>query len=114
MLSDWVAETREACDRGEFLQGLPLLLRDIYGQTVFLLLRLNSISQRHDARIKSGNYIKSKRRITRMTEKELSDVLAKGESRTVEFKKSTADITKDIYETVCSFSNRDGGDIFSV
>ena len=49
-----------------------------------------------------------------MTEKELSDVLAKGESRTVEFKKSTADITKDIYETVCSFSNRDGGYIFLV
>lgn len=47
-----------------------------------------------------------------MTEQELSALLSKGENRTVEFKKSTADITKDIYETVCSFSNRDGGDIF--
>ena len=27
----------------------------------------------------------------------------------VEFKKSTNEITKDVYDTVCSFSNRDGG-----
>jgi len=47
-----------------------------------------------------------------MTEQELSVILAAGENRVVEFKKSTTDITKDVYETVCSFSNRDGGDIF--
>ena len=47
-----------------------------------------------------------------MTEQELSAVLSKGENRTVEFKKSIKEITKDVYETVCSFSNRDGGDIF--
>ena len=47
-----------------------------------------------------------------MTIEELAVILAAGESRTVEFKKSTTDITKDVYETVCSFSNRDGGDIF--
>lgn len=47
-----------------------------------------------------------------MTEQELSAVLSKGETRTVEFKKSIKEITKDVYETVCAFSNRDGGDIF--
>lgn len=47
-----------------------------------------------------------------MTEQQLKDILSKGEGITVEFKKSTTDITKDVYETVCSFSNRDGGDIF--
>ena len=29
----------------------------------------------------------------------------------IEFKKSTTDITKDVYETVCAFSNREGGHI---
>ena len=47
-----------------------------------------------------------------MTEQELSLIFAEGENITVEFKKSTTDITKDVYETVCSFSNRDGGHIF--
>ena len=43
---------------------------------------------------------------------ELLTLIEQGESHTIEFKKSTTDITKDIYETVCSFSNRDGGHIF--
>ena len=43
---------------------------------------------------------------------ELLALIEQGETLTVEFKKSTADITKDTYETVCSFSNRDGGHIF--
>lgn len=47
-----------------------------------------------------------------MTIHELSQIFANGENRTIEFKKSTNDITKDVYETVCSFSNRDGGHIF--
>ena len=47
-----------------------------------------------------------------MTERELSAIFAEGESSTIEFKKSTKEITKDVYETVCSFSNRDGGHIF--
>lgn len=47
-----------------------------------------------------------------MTYQELTDIFAKGENISVEFKKSTTDITKDVYETVCSFSNRDGGHIF--
>ena len=47
-----------------------------------------------------------------MTEADSLELIKIGESTTVEFKKSTIDITKDVYETVCSFSNRDGGHIF--
>ncbi len=43
---------------------------------------------------------------------ELLTLLQQGEGLTVEYKKSTRDITKDVYETVCSFSNREGGHIF--
>ncbi len=43
---------------------------------------------------------------------ELFDQIQKGESLTVEFKKSTNDITSDVYDTVCAFSNREGGYIF--
>ena len=35
-----------------------------------------------------------------------------GESITVEFKESHTGITRDVYDSVCSFSNRDGGHIF--
>lgn len=30
----------------------------------------------------------------------------------IEFKKSTTDITKDVYESICAFSNCDGGHVF--
>ena len=43
---------------------------------------------------------------------ELYYQIQNGESLTVEFKKSTNDITSDVYDTVCSFSNREGGYIF--
>ena len=43
---------------------------------------------------------------------ELLSLIKQGENHTVEFKKSTASITKDVYQTVCAFSNRDGGHIF--
>lgn len=43
---------------------------------------------------------------------ELLAYINAGESLTVEFKQSTTDIPKDVYDTVCSFSNRDGGHIF--
>lgn len=48
----------------------------------------------------------------RMTEEEMKKIIKAGESITVEFKKSTNEITKDVYDTVCSFSNREGGHIF--
>ncbi len=43
---------------------------------------------------------------------ELMTLIKQGEGLTVEFKKSTTDITRDVYETVCAFSNREGGHIF--
>ena len=42
----------------------------------------------------------------------LMNLIRQGEGLTVEFKKSTTDITEDVYDTVRSFSNRDGGHIF--
>lgn len=47
-----------------------------------------------------------------MTAKEALDLIKKGEGITIEFKKSTNEINKDVYDTVCSFSNRNGGHIF--
>ena len=47
-----------------------------------------------------------------MQESELLKLLHLGEGIAVEFKKSSNEITKDVYDTVCSFSNRDGGHIF--
>ena len=47
-----------------------------------------------------------------MLPENLMSLIRQGEGLTVEFKKSTTDITKDVYDTVCSFSNRDGGHIF--
>ena len=43
---------------------------------------------------------------------EMLDLICGGESITVEFKKSRTEVTKDVYETVCSFSNRNGGHLF--
>lgn len=47
-----------------------------------------------------------------MGEKELLELIGKGECHITEFKKSTTDITKDVYESICAFSNRDGGHVF--
>lgn len=47
-----------------------------------------------------------------MIPQELQELIQGGEGITVEFKKSRTEITKDVYETVCAFSNRDGGHIF--
>lgn len=44
--------------------------------------------------------------------KNLLSFIEQGEGTAVEFKKSTKEITKDVYHTVCSFSNRNGGHIF--
>lgn len=43
---------------------------------------------------------------------ELLELIHGGENITVEFKKSRTEVTKDVYETVCAFSNRDGGHVF--
>lgn len=44
-----------------------------------------------------------------MTYEEIKNIISQGEGMNIEFKKSTTDITKDVYETVCAFSNREGG-----
>ena len=46
-----------------------------------------------------------------MTYEEIKNIISQGEGVNIEFKKSTTDITKDVYETVCAFSNREGGHI---
>lgn len=48
----------------------------------------------------------------RLDDKELLEIIDRGECHTTEFKKSTTDITKDVYESICAFSNRDGGHVF--
>lgn len=45
--------------------------------------------------------------VYKMNEKELLQVISKGVCHTTEFKESTTDITKDVYESICAFSNRD-------
>lgn len=46
-----------------------------------------------------------------LNEIELKKLIQKGECQTIEFKKSTKDISKDVYESICAFSNRNGGHI---
>lgn len=47
-----------------------------------------------------------------MTIEELKKLIDTGEKIDIEFKKSQDKLNKDLYESVCSFSNRDGGHIF--
>ena len=47
-----------------------------------------------------------------MTQEKLENILKIGETVAVEFKRCGGNIESDVYETVCSFSNRFGGDIF--
>ena len=50
--------------------------------------------------------------LNKLNENELLEIIGRGECHTTEFKKSTTDITKDVYESICAFSNRDGGHVF--
>ena len=43
---------------------------------------------------------------------ELKKLIDTGEKIDIEFKKSQDELNKDLYESVCSFNNRDGGHIF--
>ncbi len=47
-----------------------------------------------------------------MTIEELKKLIDTGEKIDIEFKKSQEEFNKDLYESVCSFNNRDGGHIF--
>ena len=46
-----------------------------------------------------------------MTKNELNEFIRKGEGYQIEFKSSFDSISKDVFDTVCSFSNREGGTI---
>ena len=47
-----------------------------------------------------------------MEVEEVKRLIAGGEKIDVELKKSTRELNRDIYDSVCAFTNRDGGDIF--
>lgn len=47
-----------------------------------------------------------------MDDKTLRSILAVGETIAVEFKRCGNKLENDVYETVCSFLNRFGGDLF--
>lgn len=47
-----------------------------------------------------------------MNKKNILQIIQKGEGISVEFKKSKSRINRDVYDTVCAFSNRIGGDLF--
>jgi ATP-dependent DNA helicase RecG len=44
-----------------------------------------------------------------MTPEHIQKLLTAGEGLTVEFKKCVNELSKSVWETVCSFSNRYGG-----
>lgn len=48
----------------------------------------------------------------KMTIEEIKEKISNGEKIDVEFKKSQNELNKDLYESVCSFNNRNGGHIF--
>ena len=49
---------------------------------------------------------------TKLTIDEIRELIKKGEKVDVEFKESRVALNKDVFDTVCSFSNRNGGHIF--
>ena len=49
--------------------------------------------------------------ITKMTINEIKKLIQNGEKIDVEFKESRNALTKDVFDTVCSFNNRNGGHI---
>lgn len=48
---------------------------------------------------------------TKMTIDEIKKLIQNGEKIDVEFKESRNALTKDVFDTVCSFNNRNGGHI---
>ena len=48
----------------------------------------------------------------KITIDEIRELIKIGEKIDVEFKESKTALTKDVFDTVCSFSNRNGGHIF--
>lgn len=46
-----------------------------------------------------------------MTVMEIKNTIGKGEGYQIEFKSSKDFLSKDVFDTVCAFSNREGGNI---
>jgi ATP-dependent DNA helicase RecG len=46
-----------------------------------------------------------------MTPEKLNEIISQGEGIEVEFKTSKSELSKDIFETICAFLNRQGGHI---
>jgi len=46
-----------------------------------------------------------------MTEKKINKIISQGEGLTIEFKKATNDLPTNLFETVCAFLNKQGGEI---
>ena len=46
-----------------------------------------------------------------MTVKEIEKLIKDGEKINIEFKESKSALTRDIFDTVCAFNNRNGGHI---
>lgn len=44
--------------------------------------------------------------------KELLDLIRHGENYQIEYKEATIDLPKSLFDSICAFSNREGGDIF--
>ncbi|MBQ4513445.1 MAG: ATP-binding protein [Anaerolineaceae bacterium] len=44
--------------------------------------------------------------------KKLLTMIRQGENYQIEYKESWSDLPRSLFDTVCSFSNREGGDIF--
>ena len=43
---------------------------------------------------------------------DILDTISNGEGLTVEFKKSRTQVTSDVYQSICTFLNRNGGQVF--
>ena len=46
-----------------------------------------------------------------MNNKKIADILKTGETFNIEFKECKREINKNVYETVCAFLNRAGGEL---
>jgi len=44
--------------------------------------------------------------------KNIIDIISNGEGLTTEFKKSREKVTSDVYQSICAFLNRKGGQVF--
>ena len=49
-----------------------------------------------------------------MTVKEIEKLIKDGEKINIEFKESKSALTRDVFDTVCAFNNRNGGHILSI